>query len=322
MCCIYSVVRWVECGFFFSIYIILFYFYNWCLLEGVKCFCWLWIFYFLIFFMQCGLKDDMIACPAWITFLKLFSPYSYCPSVLICCAGACYPKQPTGVQPPMHTLLMPRPTESFYAFGPLQIPLSLISLTCEKFLALILTSFSTSCCRWKVSSCRLFSASSLLFLSSSSIWRRARHSSSWRTGLSLNILFDLRAELVSQGKKKKIIIIIHTFMHVFFLLRAAGRWSALKKQELWAICRSHMLGTQCVKTRQQKECRMQSVHIRKSLMKRIATTQILKAFEKVWADRRGFSQTIVFLRFCGSTEILRRFLCYGVINYTKCSCSI
>lgn len=50
-----------------------------------------------------------------------------------------------------------------------QIQLRLISLTWEKFLALILTSFSTSCCRWKVSSCSLFSASSLLLLSSSSI---------------------------------------------------------------------------------------------------------------------------------------------------------
>lgn len=52
------------------------------------------------------------------------------------------------------------------------------SLTWEKFLALIFTSFSTSCCRWKVSSCSLFSASSLRLLSSSSTCRRARLSRS------------------------------------------------------------------------------------------------------------------------------------------------
>lgn len=67
-----------------------------------------------------------------------------------------------------------------FHFATVQTQLCLISLTWEKFLALILTSFSTSCCRWKVSSCSRFSASSLLLLSSSSIWRRARLSRSWR----------------------------------------------------------------------------------------------------------------------------------------------
>lgn len=74
-----------------------------------------------------------------------------------------------------------------FHFYTMQTQLCLISLTWEKFLALILTSFSTSCCRWKVSSCSLFSASSLLLLSSSSICRRARLSRSLRRALSLNI---------------------------------------------------------------------------------------------------------------------------------------
>lgn len=138
-------------------------------------------------------------------------------------------------------------TQWFYALGPLQIELGLISLTWEKFLALILTSFSTSCCRWKVSSCSLFSASSLLLLSSSSIWRRARHSRSWRTRLPLNIFFDLRAELKSHkldslSQRPQLSL---TFIHLCtsFSCREPLATGRLLKQELWAICRSNMYDT-------------------------------------------------------------------------------
>lgn len=53
-------------------------------------------------------------------------------------------------------------------------------LTWEKFLALIFTSFSISCCLCTVSSSSLFSASSLLLLSSSSIILRVWVSRSYR----------------------------------------------------------------------------------------------------------------------------------------------
>lgn len=100
-----------------------------------------------------------------------------------------------------------------FHFSTMQTQLSLILLTWEKFLALILTSFSTSCCRWKVSSCSLFSASSLLLLSSSSICRRAMLSRSWRRALSLNIF--LICARASQPTAARTQLDIHTFMYVF-----------------------------------------------------------------------------------------------------------
>lgn len=118
-----------------------------------------------------------------------------------------------------------KPCHVLFHISTMQTQLCLISLTWEKFLALILTSFSTSSCRWKVSSCSLFSASSLLLLSSSSIWWRARLSRSWRTALSLNIfLICARAAqrtrallFCSQNSARYSFIYVH-----LFLPRAAG----------------------------------------------------------------------------------------------------
>lgn len=99
-----------------------------------------------------------------------------------------------------------------------------------------------------------------------------------------------------------------TFIHLctsFSCLEplATGR---LLKQELWAICRSNMHGTKRVRTRQKRNAACRGVHRCKSLIKCIFTTQILKRFEKVWAEKEGFSKTIVQLKpsFCFSTFLL------------------
>lgn len=172
------------------------------------------------FFLQCSLKNKKTK-NTWLLpglFLHLSPLYS--PAGLMCSEGVYFPNQALLSHTCQPLPCFPRPDRVVFHISTMQIQLRLISLTWEKFLALILTSFSTSCCRWKVSSCSLFSASSLLLLSSSSIWRRARLSRSWEDSTFIKYFFWSVSRLHRKNTCSALYaartqLDIHTFMHIF-----------------------------------------------------------------------------------------------------------
>lgn len=165
----------------------------------------------------------------------------------MCCEGVYFPNQALLSHTCQPLPCFPCPDGVVFHISTMQIQLRLISLTWEKFLALILTSFSTSCCRWKVSSCSLFSASSLLLLSSSSIWRRARLSRSWEDSTFIKYFFWSVSRL---HRKKHVLRSLcsqnsawHSYIYAhLFLLRAVGHRLALNTR-LLAIWRSNVDAT-------------------------------------------------------------------------------